>query len=142
MRPLPSRLDSQPALPLALRQRLSRLRGRLPGYALFLGTVLRRRHVPAAYSQALAQEAGFGRLPAPVPGRMLPGFRSLGRVALVGVVLHVLLQQSGGGTRRRTRSAAGLSIAGLRDDAGTILAFGRWALLGLVGRRARLRSGA
>ena len=136
-----ARAEPHQPLPDALRQRLLKLGGRLPGYAFVLGAALRRRSVTAAYGQALAREAGFGRLPVAAPGRALPGFRGLGRVAVIGVVLHVLLRQSGGGWRRRGLRLAGLSLAALRHDAGTLIALARWAVLGLVARRARLRTG-
>ena len=136
---MPARAGTQPALPAGLRRRLLKLSGRLPGYMLLFGAAARRRRLPAAYAQALAREAGFGRLPVRVPGRMLPGFRRLGRVAVIGVLLHVLLRQSGGSGRRRR--LAGFSVADLRHDAGTLLALARWLVVGIVSRRARLRSG-
>lgn len=128
------------ALPHSLRHRLHRLSRRLPGYALLLGSILRRRSMPAAYSEALAQEAGFGRMPVRVPGRMLPGFRRLGQIAILGLLLHVLLRQSAAGTRTKCSAAAGVSALGLREDARTLIALARWVVSGVMGRRARLRS--
>ena len=136
-----AREDSKPPLPVGLRRRLLKLGGRLPGYALVLGAATRRRSITAAYGQALAREAGFGRLPVAAPGRALPGFRGLGRVAVIGVVLHVLLRQNGAGWRQRGLRLAGLSFAALRDDAGALIALARWAVLGIVARRGRLRTG-
>jgi len=133
---------SQRALPHSLRKRLRGLSGRLPGYAVVLGTVLRRRTMPTAYTQVLAEEAGFGRMPLRVPGSRLPGFRRLGWVAIAGIVLHVLLRQRSTGSRTNAHRGAGLSASGLRDDAGTLLALARWVFLGLAGRRTRLRSEA
>ena len=140
---LSSRLQTsrKSALPHSLRGRLHGLSRRLPGYALLLGSILRRRSMPAAYSEALAQEAGFGRMPVRVPGRMLPGFRRLGQIAILGLLLHVLLRQRAAGTRTKDRPAAGVSAMSLRDDAGTLIALARWVVSGLMGRRTRLRSG-
>ena len=132
--------ENRPALPRSLRWQLQGLSGRIPGYVLLLGTILRRRSMPVAYSQALAQEAGFGRLPVRVPGRMLPGFRRLGSVAILGVLLHVLLRQKGSGEGKGGPVATGLNVNELRDDALTIVALSRWVLAGVMGRRARLRS--
>lgn len=130
------------ALPHSLRNRLQSLSGRLPGYAVVLGTIIRRRSVPAAYSQALAQEAGFGHMPVRVPGRMLPGFRRLGWVAVLGVALHVLLRQRNAVPQSNARRAADFSVIGLREDARTLLALGRWVLSGLAAKRPRMRSEA
>ena len=130
------------ALPHSLRKRLQSLSGRLPGYVVLLGTIVRRRSMPAAYTQALAQEAGFGRMPVRVPGRMLPGFRRLGWVAILGVALHVLLRQRSTVPQANPYRAAGYSVAGLGDDARTLVALARWILSGLAARRTRMRSEA
>lgn len=92
------------------------------------------------YSEALAQEAGFGRMPVRVPGSILPGFRRLGQIAVLGLLLHVLLRQSAAGAQAKGRPAAGVSAMGLRDDAGTLIALARWVISGLTGRRPRMRS--
>ena len=139
---LRAQADNHPTLPRSLRNRLQSLSGRLPGYAVVLGAVLRRRHMPPAYTQALAQEAGFGRMPVRVPGSRLPGFRRLGWVAVVGVVLHVLLRQRSTGPRTEAHRTAGLSASGLRDDAGTLFALARWVVSGLAAKRTRMRSEA
>ena len=130
------------ALPHSLRKRLQSLSRRLPGYVVLLGAIIRRRSMPAAYAQALAQEAGFGRMPVRVPGRMLPGFRRLGWVAILGVALHVLLRQGSAVPRTNAYRAAGYSVAGLRDDARTLIALARWVFSGIVARRIRMRSEA
>ena len=135
-----TRAEDRQALPVSLRRQLHGLSGRVPGYVLLLGTILRRRNMPVAYSRALVQEAGFGRLPVRVPGRMLPGFRRLGKVAVLGVLLHMFLGQRGLGARNRGRFAAGLSVDGLRDDLRTILAIAHWVLSGQNGKRSRRRS--
>ncbi len=127
-------------MPRSLRQRLRGLSGRLPGYVVLLGAILRRRRMPAAYSQALAREAGFGRMPVRVPGSRLPGFRQLGKVAVLGVLLHVMLRQKRAAPQTSARAAMAPSVFGLRDDAVTIVAVLRWAITGLLGKRARLRS--
>lgn len=137
-----SRPTEESALPSGLRTRLRSLSGRLPGYAVVLGTVIRRRGMPASYTQALAQEAGFGRMPVRVPGSRLPGFRRLGWVAIVGVALHLLLRQRNFGPQAPARRAAHFSVVGLRDDAGTLLALARWVYSGLAARRPRIRSEA
>lgn len=129
-------------LPHSLRKRLQSLSGRLPGYVVVLGTIIRRRSMPAAYTQALAQEAGFGRMPVRVPGRMLPGFRQLGWVAILGVALHVLLRQRSSRTQANAYRASGYSVAGLRDDARTLIALARWVFSGIAAKRARTRSEA
>ena len=127
------------ALPHSLRKRLQSLSGRLPGYVVLLGSIVRRRSMPAIYTQALAQEAGFGRMPVRVPGRMLPGFRRLGWVAVLGVALHFLLRQRSAGPRANGYRAAGYSVAGLEDDARTLVALARWIFAGIVARRTRMR---
>ena len=139
---LQQQAGSQRALPHSLHSRLQGLSGRLPGYAVVLGTILRRRNMPTAYTQVLAQEAGFGRMPVRVPGRMLPGFRRLGWVAIVGVVLHVLLRQRSASPQTNAPRPAGLSVSGLRDDAGTLLELARWVVSGLAAKRTRMRSEA
>ena len=134
------RRATAPKLPRSLRQRLRELSGRLPGYVVLLGALLRRRRMPAGYSQALAREAGFGRMPVRVPGSRLPGFRHLGKVAVLGVLLHVMLHQRRTTPQMKARAAMGPSVFGLHDDAWTIVAIVRWVISGLKGRRARLRS--
>lgn len=139
-------VDSQAAdefaAPHSLNNRLQGLSGRLPGYALVLGTILKRRSMPAAYTQALAQEAGFGRMPVRIPGSRLPGFRRLGWVAILGVVLHVLLRQRNAGPQKSACRGADFSVLGLRDDARTLVALIRWVFSGLAARRTRVRSEA
>ena len=135
-----SRPENRPMLPHSLRRQMHGLSGRLPGYVLLIGTILRRRSMPVAYSQALAQEAGFGRLPVRVPGRMLPGFRRLGSVAILGVILHLLLRQKGPRADKSGLIATGIDVNEVRDDALAVVAFARWVLAGVTGRRARLRS--
>ena len=129
-------------LPHSLRNRLQSLSGRLPGYAVVLGAIIRRRSMPAAYSQALAREAGFGHMPVRVPGRMLPGFRRLGLIAVLGVALHLLLRPRNAVPQSNARRAADFSVIGLREDARTLLALGRWVFSGLAAKRARMRSEA
>ncbi len=129
-----------PDLPRSMRQRLRGLSGRLPGYVVVLGALLRRRRMPAGYSQALAREAGFGRMPVRVPGSRLPGFRHLGKVAVLGVLLHVMLRQKQSTPQVSAHAAMGPSVFGLRDDASTIVAIMRWVITKVLGRRARLRS--
>ena len=127
-------------LPRSLRIQMRGLSSRIPGYVLLIGTILRRRSMPVAYSQALAQEAGFGRLPVRVPGRMLPGFRRLGSVAVLGVILHLLLRQKGPRADKSGLIATGIDVNEVRDDALAIVAFARWVLAGVTGRRVRLRT--
>lgn len=131
--------SDRPAVAHPLRGRLRALGGRLPGYLLLLAPLLRRRNLPVAYSQALAQEAGFGRLPVRVPGRMLPGFRGLGRVAMLGVLLHLVMRQRALEPKSRGHIASGINAGAFRDDAGTLLACARWAADGLRAKRSRLR---
>jgi hypothetical protein len=142
MIPPRKKTEIRPAKIVSVRARLRGLSSRLPGYVLLLGTILRRRSVPLAYSQALAREAGFGRLPVKVPGSMLPGFRGLGKVAVLGVLLHVFLRQGSASPRRNFHRFGGLSVTGLRDDAGTVLAVVRWMLAAVRGKQPRLRSEA
>lgn len=98
--------------------------------------------MPTAYTQTLAQEAGFGRMPVRVPGRMLPGFRRLGWVAILGVALHVLLRQRSTVPQANAYRVAGYSVIGLRDDAQTVIALARWVFSGIAAKRTRMRSEA
>ncbi len=95
----------------ALRQHLQGLSYRAPRFFFLIGKILHRRSMPTAYAQALVDEAGFGRLPVRIPGRMLPGLRHLGAVAVFGVALHYALWQTGPRTRRSGSRQAGSPAA-------------------------------
>ncbi len=97
-----------------LRTRRWGVNMRLPAFVLPVSRTLMRRNRRSDLVQVFAAAAGFGRLPLRVPGagRMLPGFRHLGAVALLGVALHYALWQTGLRARRTGPRQAGPAAAG------------------------------
>jgi hypothetical protein len=104
-----------------------RLLTRVPFYVWLGGWVWRSRGMPGDLQRALARAAGMDRLPLTIAGELLPVFRKLGTIAVIGILVRLLVPPAGSGTSlRQLQVAGGLRWTDVRADLGTLLELGQW----------------